>query len=119
MQLLQVDQQHPSTLPGSACSTAATQLLLLLLRTPGPGQPEVTDFEVARGIEEQVAGLEVTVQDVGCVHVLEAPQHLSAQQETAAGSAAYGAAGMSSSIARAAQKNKNTGWGDTAPPTCI
>jgi hypothetical protein len=44
----------------------------LLLCTPGPGQPKVTDFEVTRGVEEEIAGLEVTVQHVGCVHILEA-----------------------------------------------
>lgn len=44
--------------------------------TPCPRQPKVADFEVARCVQQQVAGLEVTVQDVGCVHVLETPQHL-------------------------------------------
>lgn len=44
--------------------------------TPGPRQPKVADFEVARGIQQQVAGLEVTVQHVGCVHILETPKYL-------------------------------------------
>ena len=44
--------------------------------SPGPGEPKVTNFEVAGGVEQQVAGLQVTVQHIGCVHILEPPQYL-------------------------------------------
>lgn len=44
--------------------------------SPGPRQAEVTDLEVAVGVEQQVGGLQVAVQHVGGVDVLQAPQQL-------------------------------------------
>ena len=43
---------------------------------PGARQPKVADLEVAGRVEQQVAGLQVAVQHVGCVHVLQPPQYL-------------------------------------------
>ena len=40
------------------------------------GQAKVTDLEVAGGVEQEVAGLEVAVEDVCRVDVLEAPEDL-------------------------------------------
>ena len=40
------------------------------------GQPEVAYFEIARGVQQQVAGLQVPVEDIGRVNVLEAPKNL-------------------------------------------
>lgn len=50
----------------------------IFLRVHGkaPGQPKVADLEFAVGVDEQVAGLEITVQDVCRVDVLEAAQDL-------------------------------------------
>mmetsp|Transcript_33334 Transcript_33334/g.99266 ORF Transcript_33334/g.99266 Transcript_33334/m.99266 type:complete len:427 (-) Transcript_33334:1908-3188(-) len=39
-------------------------------------KPKITDLEVARCIEQQVAWLQIAVQHVGTVHVLQATQHL-------------------------------------------
>ena len=50
----------------------------ILLRVHGetPGKTKIADLELAVGVDEQVAGLEVTVEDVGRVDVLEAAQDL-------------------------------------------
>lgn len=40
------------------------------------GGGESTDLEIAVGVEEEVGGLQIPVQDVGRVHVLEGAQHL-------------------------------------------
>jgi hypothetical protein len=47
-----------------------------VLLSGGARQAEIADLEVAVGVEEEVAGLQVPVQDVGGVDVLEAPQQL-------------------------------------------
>ena len=39
-------------------------------------QTEVADAQVTGGIDEEVAGLEVPMDDIGRVDVLETPQHL-------------------------------------------
>lgn len=44
--------------------------------SPCAGQAEVADLQVAVCVDEQVRGLQVTVQDVGGVDVLQPPQHL-------------------------------------------
>ena len=43
---------------------------------PDSGEAKIADLEVAVCVDEQVAGLEVAVQDVGRVDVLEPAQHL-------------------------------------------
>ena len=40
------------------------------------GQPEVAYFEITRGVQQQVTGLQVPVEDIGRVNVLEAPENL-------------------------------------------
>lgn len=62
----------------SASAQVCCPNLAFLRCAPGPGQAKVADLEVARGVEQQVARLEVAVQHVCGVHVLEAPQHLRA-----------------------------------------
>ena len=47
-----------------------------LLGAPRPRQPKVADFEVAVRVEQQVAGLQVPVEDAGGVDVFEAAQDL-------------------------------------------
>ena len=68
-------------------STAMSRFVALLLDcvqawcenvTPGPCQAEVAYPQVARRVEQQVAGLQVAMQHVCCVHVLQAPQNLHA-----------------------------------------
>ena len=49
---------------------------VIVFRVRHTGQSEVTDLEVAGSVEQEVAGLEVPVQDVGRVDVLETPQYL-------------------------------------------
>ena len=55
---------------------------------PRARQPKVADLEVAGGVQEQVARLQVAVQDIGRVHVLQPAQdlhsslHVSAQAHT-------------------------------------
>jgi hypothetical protein len=46
------------------------------LLAAGARQAEVADLEVAAGIQEKVAGLQVAVEDVRGVHVLQAPEEL-------------------------------------------
>ena len=41
-----------------------------------PGQPEVADLEVAVGVQEDVGGLQVPVEDVGRVNVFQSPENL-------------------------------------------
>lgn len=40
------------------------------------GQTEITHFQITVGVEQQIGGLEITVQDVGGVHGLEGTQCL-------------------------------------------
>eukprot|EP00955_Chlamydomonas_euryale_P090845 364577-Chlamydomonas_euryale.AAC.11 len=47
-----------------------------LSHLPCACKPKITDLEVARCIEQQVAWLQIAVQHVGTVHVLQATQHL-------------------------------------------
>ena len=49
---------------------------MVVLGVRHPREAEVTDLEVAGGVEQEVAGLEVAVEDVGRVDVLEAPEDL-------------------------------------------
>lgn len=44
--------------------------------SPCPGKPKVADSEVTGGIDEEIAWLQVSMQDVCSVHVLEALQDL-------------------------------------------
>jgi len=39
-------------------------------------QPEVAYLEITRGVQQQVTGLQVPVEDIGRVNVLEAPENL-------------------------------------------
>ena len=49
----------------------------IILRGIGaPCQSKVTDFEIAVGIEQQVGGFQVTVEDVGRMHCLESAEGL-------------------------------------------
>jgi hypothetical protein len=50
----------------------------ILLRVHGetPGETKIANLELAVGIDEQVAGLEIAVQDVGRVDVFETAQDL-------------------------------------------
>ena len=47
-----------------------------MLRVCYPGQPEITNLEITGGVQQQVAGLQISVENVGGVDVLEAPQYL-------------------------------------------
>ena len=49
---------------------------MVMLRVGHAGEAEVTDLEVAGGVQQQVAGLQISVEDVGGVDVLEAAQYL-------------------------------------------
>ena len=49
---------------------------MVVLRVGHPGQAKVTDLEVTGGVEQEVAGLQVPVEDIGRVNVLEAPHDL-------------------------------------------
>lgn len=52
-----------------------------LSHSPSACQAKVTDLEVTVGVDQQVAGLEVSVQHVGTVHVLQPTQHLCTHSE--------------------------------------
>ncbi len=45
---------------------------------PGPCQSKVTYLEIAVGVQQQVAGLQIAMQHVGGVDVFEAAQELGA-----------------------------------------
>ena len=49
---------------------------MIVFRVRHPGQTKVTDLEVAGRVEQEVAGLQVPVEDVGGVDVLQSPQYL-------------------------------------------
>lgn len=49
---------------------------MIVFRIRHPGQAKVTDLEVAGGVEQEVAGLQVPVEDIGGVDVLEASEYL-------------------------------------------
>ena len=47
-----------------------------MFRVCNPREAKVTDLEVASCVQQQVAGLQIAVEDVGRVDVLEAPEDL-------------------------------------------
>ena len=47
-----------------------------LVVTPCPGQPKITYLQIAGGVQEKVAGLQISMQDICCVYELEPPQDL-------------------------------------------
>ena len=49
---------------------------MVVLGVRHTSQAEVADLEVAGGVEQEVARLEVPVEDVGGVDVLETPEYL-------------------------------------------
>ena len=49
---------------------------VVVLGVRHPRQPEVADLEVAGGVEQQVAGLQISVENVSGVDVLQPPQYL-------------------------------------------
>ena len=49
---------------------------MVMLRVRHPRQPEVANFEIACCVHQQVAGLQVPMEDVGRVDVFEAPENL-------------------------------------------
>ena len=49
---------------------------MVMLRVRHPRQPEVADFEIAGCVQQEVAGLQIPVEDVGRVDVLESPENL-------------------------------------------
>ena len=50
---------------------------------PGSRQTEVADLEVAVGVEQQIGGLQVSVQHICGVDVLQPPQQLRRQRKCA------------------------------------
>ena len=49
---------------------------MIVLRIRHPGEAEITNLEITGRVEQQIAGLQISVEDVGRVDVLEAPQYL-------------------------------------------
>ena len=47
-----------------------------MFRVGHPGQTKITNLEITGGVQQQVAGLQISVEDVGGVNVLEAAQYL-------------------------------------------
>ena len=47
-----------------------------MIRIGDSGQSEIADLQIASRVQQQVRGLEVTVQDVGGVDVLQAAEDL-------------------------------------------
>lgn len=47
-----------------------------LLVTPCSGQTKVTDLQVAGGIQEKIARLQISMQDICCVDEFQPPQDL-------------------------------------------
>lgn len=52
---------------------------------PCPCKPEVTDFDTAGCIHQEVRGLQISVEHVGAVHVFEPAEHLQVEQWLAHG----------------------------------
>ena len=49
---------------------------MIMFRVRHPGEAKVANLEIASRVQQQVTGLQVTVEDIGRVNVLEAPENL-------------------------------------------
>lgn len=49
---------------------------MVVLRIRHPGEAKVADFKVTRGVQKQITGLQISMQNVRRVDVLQAPKNL-------------------------------------------
>ena len=49
---------------------------MIVFRVGHPGQSEVTNLEITGCVQQEVAGLQISVKDIGGVDVLQASQYL-------------------------------------------
>ena len=73
-----LEAQHDLGGPVPSGSDVLGHVACVLLGVHGetPGQTKIADLELAVGIDEQVTGLQISVQDVGRVDILETAQDL-------------------------------------------
>ena len=73
-----LEAQHDlgRSVPPSGNVFGHVSCVLLWVHGEAPGQAKVADLELAVGVDEQVAGLEIAVEDVGRVDVLQTAQDL-------------------------------------------
>ena len=49
---------------------------MIVFRVGNPGETKITNLEITGGVQQQVAGLEISVQHICRVNVLQTPQYL-------------------------------------------
>lgn len=60
----------------SRCDVLCQETRMVMIRISDPSKSKVADFQVAGGVQKQVARLQIPMQHVGRVNVLETSQNL-------------------------------------------